>query len=99
MTPLVLVHGAWHGAWCWRDVTPLLEAGGHGAADPVAERPRAAAQPVMLLPESLTAITPPVQRHLHAALPGDPVLTPQADPSPFFSRPRELTAHLLALAP
>jgi pimeloyl-ACP methyl ester carboxylesterase len=24
----VLVHGAWHGAWCWRRVLPLLRAGG-----------------------------------------------------------------------
>src|SRR5262245_6784369 len=39
---IVLVHGAWHGAWCWDDVLPLLdEAGidataldlpGHGAS-------------------------------------------------------------------
>lgn len=25
----VLVHGAWHGGWCWRRVTDLLEAAGH----------------------------------------------------------------------
>jgi len=25
----VLVHGAWHGAWCWDKVVPLLEAEGH----------------------------------------------------------------------
>lgn len=25
----VLVHGAWHGGWCWRKVTPLLTASGH----------------------------------------------------------------------
>lgn len=25
----VLVHGAWHGAWCWSKVTPLLEAQGN----------------------------------------------------------------------
>ena len=24
----ILVHGAWHGAWCWRKLTPLLEASG-----------------------------------------------------------------------
>ena len=22
----VLVHGAWHGAWCWEQVIPLLDA-------------------------------------------------------------------------
>ncbi|HEX9836675.1 MAG TPA: hypothetical protein VGB90_07455, partial [Alphaproteobacteria bacterium] len=25
----VLVHGAWHGGWCWQRVTPLLAAEGH----------------------------------------------------------------------
>jgi pimeloyl-ACP methyl ester carboxylesterase len=24
----VLIHGAWHGAWCWHKLTPLLEASG-----------------------------------------------------------------------
>jgi pimeloyl-ACP methyl ester carboxylesterase len=27
----ILVHGAWQGAWCWRQVTPLLERCGHKA--------------------------------------------------------------------
>src|SRR6266849_1828113 len=25
----VLVHGAWHGGWCWRRVSDLLESKGH----------------------------------------------------------------------
>jgi hypothetical protein len=25
----VLVHGAWHGGWCWRRVADILEAKGH----------------------------------------------------------------------
>ena len=25
----ILIHGAWHGAWCWRRVTPPLLAAGH----------------------------------------------------------------------
>jgi len=25
MTTFCLIHGAWHGAWCWQRVTPLLE--------------------------------------------------------------------------
>jgi pimeloyl-ACP methyl ester carboxylesterase len=29
MSTYVLVHGAWHGAWCWEKVTPLLQAKGH----------------------------------------------------------------------
>src|SRR5713101_7587513 len=29
MSTYILVHGAWHGAWCWQKVTPLLELAGH----------------------------------------------------------------------
>ncbi|MEL6642241.1 MAG: alpha/beta fold hydrolase, partial [Pseudomonadota bacterium] len=28
-TAFVLVHGSWHGAWCWGLIEPLLEAAGH----------------------------------------------------------------------
>jgi pimeloyl-ACP methyl ester carboxylesterase len=31
MSQFVLVPGAWHGAWCWSRVLPLLRAAGHGA--------------------------------------------------------------------
>ena len=31
MARFLLVHGSWHGAWCWRDVLPLLRAAGHEA--------------------------------------------------------------------
>jgi pimeloyl-ACP methyl ester carboxylesterase len=31
MANFVLVHGAWHGAWCWRDVTQALVRAGHRA--------------------------------------------------------------------
>ncbi|MFT4010920.1 MAG: alpha/beta fold hydrolase [Nocardioidaceae bacterium] len=27
--PIVLVHGAWHGGWCWSRVVPLLQEKGH----------------------------------------------------------------------
>jgi pimeloyl-ACP methyl ester carboxylesterase len=30
----VLVHGAWHGSWCWDEVVRLLEAKGHTAEAP-----------------------------------------------------------------
>src|SRR3954466_2877755 len=30
----VLVHGAWHGGWCWRKLTPLLRAAGHQVFTP-----------------------------------------------------------------
>ena len=28
MATFLLIHGAWHGAWCWHKLTPLLEAAG-----------------------------------------------------------------------
>ncbi len=34
MTTFVLVHGAWHGGWCWEKVVPFLEAAGHGVYAP-----------------------------------------------------------------
>lgn len=30
----VLIAGAWHGAWCWERVTPLLQAAGHRVLTP-----------------------------------------------------------------
>ena len=29
MANFLLVHGAWHGGWCWRDVVPPLTRAGH----------------------------------------------------------------------
>lgn len=34
MATIVLVHGAWHGSWCWRHVVPLLELEGHRVLAP-----------------------------------------------------------------
>src|SRR5215471_12962046 len=34
MATYVLVHGAFHGSWCWSRLTPLLEAAGHVAYGP-----------------------------------------------------------------
>jgi pimeloyl-ACP methyl ester carboxylesterase len=33
-TTFVLIHGAWHGAWCWERVAPLLESNGHTVIRP-----------------------------------------------------------------
>ena len=33
-TTIVLVHGAWHGGWCWTRVSPLLRAAGHTVFTP-----------------------------------------------------------------
>jgi pimeloyl-ACP methyl ester carboxylesterase len=34
MTTYVLVHGAWHGAWCWKRVARMLRAKGHDVFAP-----------------------------------------------------------------
>jgi len=34
MTTFVLVHGAWHGGWCWRFVAPMLRRAGHEVFTP-----------------------------------------------------------------
>ncbi|MDT9664687.1 alpha/beta hydrolase [Rhodococcus qingshengii] len=34
MSPIVLIAGAWHGGWCWRDVAALLRAAGHEVYTP-----------------------------------------------------------------
>src|SRR5580692_1261508 len=34
MTNYVLVHGAWHGSWCWARVRHLLAAKAHGVFTP-----------------------------------------------------------------
>ncbi len=34
MATFLLVPGAWHGAWCWARLTPLLEAAGHQVITP-----------------------------------------------------------------
>lgn len=31
MSTYVLIHGSWHGAWCWYKIIPLLEQAGHKA--------------------------------------------------------------------
>lgn len=34
MSTYVLLHGAWHGAWCWNKVTPLIKSEGHSVCTP-----------------------------------------------------------------
>lgn len=34
MASFLLVPGAWHGAWCWNNLTPLLEESGHTVLAP-----------------------------------------------------------------
>ena len=34
MTAFMLVHGGWHGGWCWKDLVAQLEVRGHEAYAP-----------------------------------------------------------------
>jgi pimeloyl-ACP methyl ester carboxylesterase len=34
MATFVLVHGGWHGGWCWKKVLPMLQAAGHEVFTP-----------------------------------------------------------------
>ena len=34
MATFVLIHGAWHGGWCWWKTAPLLRAAGHSVLTP-----------------------------------------------------------------
>src|SRR5258708_26771291 len=34
MSTYLLIHGAWHGAWCWRNVIPQLTWTGHTVIAP-----------------------------------------------------------------
>ena len=53
MAVFVLVHGAYHGAWCWERLTPLLEAAGHRVIAP--DLPGHGADPAPLAEVSLAA--------------------------------------------
>jgi pimeloyl-ACP methyl ester carboxylesterase len=34
MATFVLIHGAWHGGWCWKNVIPILRSAGHDVFTP-----------------------------------------------------------------
>lgn len=52
MANFVLVHGAWHGGWCWRDTAAALRAAGHQVFTPthtgVGERSHQSAENITL---------------------------------------------------
>lgn len=52
MANFVLVHGAWHGGWCWRDTAAALRAAGHAVFTPthtgVGERSHQSAENITL---------------------------------------------------
>lgn len=61
---IVLIHGAWHGGWCWDAVAPLLSARGHAVSAPtltgLAEKSHLLAPDV-----SIGTFVDDVAEHLH----------------------------------
>ena len=49
MKQFLLLHGSWHGAWCWHKIVPRIQAAGHAAvAIDLPGRGRAAAVPALV---------------------------------------------------
>jgi pimeloyl-ACP methyl ester carboxylesterase len=70
MATFVLVHGAFHGGWCWYKIVPLLEAKGHRVLAP--DLPGLGDDHTPLADLSLAAWTDSVAAKLHVL--GTPVI-------------------------
>jgi pimeloyl-ACP methyl ester carboxylesterase len=83
MTSFVLVHGGWHGGWCWERVAPILTGAGHRVATPtltgLGERAVEATADIGIqvhaddIVEAVHAAQPPVVLvvHSYAGAPGE----------------------------
>src|SRR4051812_38188961 len=76
MATFILVHGAWHGGWCWERLAPLLTAAGHRVLAP--DLPGMGADRRQLGDD-------PLGEWAEAAMPCDTVAVLEADHSPFYS--------------
>jgi pimeloyl-ACP methyl ester carboxylesterase len=103
MAVFVLVHGAWHGAWCWGRIVPRLEGRGHRAvavdlpgsgASPVAVELATLARSVRYLGEVLATLAEPAIMVAHSL--GGVTLTQTAEEFP--ERIRKLI-YLAAILP
>ncbi len=65
MATFVLVHGAYHGAWCWARLIPFLEAAGHRAMAP--DLPGHGTDPTPLAEISLATYTAGICQAVAAA--------------------------------
>lgn len=95
----ILVHGGWHGAWCWRYVIPELEALGHTAAAEFTaqywDNPTRRSYIACL--EDRSGILPLTEKcSAQLRLTGSYVL--RSSHSPFLSRPRDLAELLERIA-
>jgi pimeloyl-ACP methyl ester carboxylesterase len=72
MATFVLVHGAWHGGWCWQKVIPFLEAAGHEVYAPtltgLAERAAELAPDVGLVTHIQDVVGLLQEKNLHGVI-------------------------------
>jgi pimeloyl-ACP methyl ester carboxylesterase len=72
MATFVLVHGAWHGGWCWQKVIPFLEAVGHEVYAPtltgLAERATELSPDVGLETHIQDIVSLLVEKHLQGVI-------------------------------
>ena len=63
---LVLIHGAWHGGWCWQRVAEILQRAGHSVLAPtlsgVGERSHLAALEINLTTHVLDVLNEVTRR-------------------------------------
>ncbi|MCL4722173.1 MAG: alpha/beta fold hydrolase [Gammaproteobacteria bacterium] len=71
MATVVLVHGAWHGSWCWERVRPLLQAAGHRVLAP--DLPGHGGHPADVAAQTIPAYIRTVNA-LVGDTPGEPVV-------------------------
>jgi pimeloyl-ACP methyl ester carboxylesterase len=92
MTRIVLVHRAWHGAWCWDGTAAEL---GARQIDAIAVEPAARTVPSTYVACSRDGAIPP-EAQFQVAQGLDRVVVRPTDHSPFLTRPGDV-AYLLEL--
>lgn len=56
MARFLLVPGAWHGAWCWSRLTPLLQQAGHEVVTPDLATPAPGANPLPIWAQQIAGL-------------------------------------------
>lgn len=56
MALFLLIPGAWHGAWCWANLSPLLEKSGHKVITPTLETVPPGANPLPIWTQQITEL-------------------------------------------
>ena len=103
MTTFALVHGAWHGAWCWERLIPELEQHGHAAIAidlPCDDRDggvRAYAEAVLAGTAGAGVIDPAWSRTAAPERLGSDAVEVPGGHSPFLCRPAELAEALVSV--